>query len=140
MVEPNDGFDSSIAVDKLNNVHLVYYLSSDSTQKYATNVTGTWESSLIPVLRSRGNGPIAIDTDSNIHMLMRTEYTRIDSGTFYSFRDLLYVTNNSGQWSFFTIDAGGFGLSSAIVVDAKNRVHISYLDSNYVDLKYASDE
>lgn len=140
LVEPNDGFDSSIAVDKLNNVHLVYYSSSDSTQKYATNVTGTWESSLIPVLRSRGNGPIAIDTDSNIHMLMRTEYTRIESGTFYSFRDLLYVTNNSGQWSSFTIDAGGFGFSSAIVVDAKNKVHISYLDSNYVDLKYASDE
>ncbi|MCB0108085.1 MAG: thrombospondin type 3 repeat-containing protein, partial [Caldilineaceae bacterium] len=51
--------------------------------------------------------------------------------------DLKYAVWNGTSWQIETIDAGGVGLDNSLALDNSGHPHISYRDSNNLNLKYA---
>lgn len=157
-----------IAVDKEDNVHIVY-----SGIKYVTNASGTWQIFEIEY----GHDPsIAVDPYGNVHLAYDSpngiRYTTNKNGnwqastiqedvltegrialaldsknnahiTYYDSFDtynLMYATNVSGNWTIYTIDSSmASGDNSSIKVDSRDNLHISYQDIRNGSLKYATN-
>jgi hypothetical protein len=121
---------TSIAVDSNDHIHIVYYnYFKYQDLKYATNVTGSWQTETID---SEGDiGPynaIAIDQQDKIHVCY---YDKTN-------RDLKYATKVSGTWTPVTVDStGNVGAFCSIAIDSENVPHVSYQDGSNQDLKYA---
>jgi hypothetical protein len=111
---------------------------SDSRSYYANNISGIWESELVP-----GSGPIALDSSDNPHIVYSDEYS------------LKYMTNKSGTWQSTTIyPHEGIpdhmrayltisGSSSCIAIDSDDSVHITYggsIDASTRTLRYATNK
>jgi hypothetical protein len=126
------GWDSSIAIDSNNKVHISYQDSTNDDLKYATNASGSWVTSTIDGEGSRVGwySSIGIDSNNKVHI------------SYYdnSNRDLKYATDASGSWVTSTIDSeGSVGCYTSIAIDSNNKVHISYSATQRYDLKYATD-
>jgi len=118
---------SSIAVDSMDKVHIIYCDFDNPDIKYATNVSGAWVIETISQGNMGGSSSIAVDSMDKVHISYRA------SG-------LKYATNASGGWFTETIDSGGSnGLYSSIAVDSMDKVHISYFDYTNHDIKYATN-
>ena len=95
------GSYTSIATDSNNKVHISYRDNYTPALKYATNASGSWETSTIDSADWGGGfTSIAIDSNNKVHI------SYCDSTPNY---DLKYATNASGAWETFTIDAGDVG-------------------------------
>ncbi|MBI5747948.1 MAG: hypothetical protein HZA00_02405 [Nitrospinae bacterium] len=122
---------SSIAIDSNNKTHISYYDKTNYALKYATNVSGSWITSVIENTNMKYTS-IAIDSNNIVHIVY---YESV-------YGDLKYVTNASGSWIISTIDsAGNVGEYPSIAVDSNNKVHISYYDNNSTmsAIKYATN-
>ena len=125
----------SAKADAQRNMHMSYIYHNGFTRilKYATNVSGQWETAIVD---DNHNGEVdgnamTLDSSGKAHIA----YT----GGIY---DLKYATNASGTWQSFTLESqGDVGRGPSIAVDGNNKVHIAYYynASNGVYLKYATN-
>jgi hypothetical protein len=134
-------YDSSIAIDSNNKVHIGYCLygyPNTSQLRYATNISGTWSYSIVDSEGDAGYGAsIAIDKNNKEHMSYEVSYYPNLNGV------LKYSNNKSGTWISEIIDSADsfvktFG-DHSIAIDSNDKVHISYSISTDYDLKYATN-
>jgi hypothetical protein len=128
------GYNSSIAIDSNNKVHISYGddTSYNGNLRYATNAPGSWDISTIDSSGDVGyNSSIAIDSNNKVHI----SYQDRASG------DLKYARNTSGSWVTSTIDssADSSADASSIAIGSNNKVHIIYHDYLNGNLKYATN-
>lgn len=134
---PNVGWNTSIAVDSNNKVHISYSDPSpildppgNGYLKYATNASGEWITQVIDDKDAGFFTGIDVDSQDSVHIA----YYAWDG----SRGRLKYATNASGSWVIETVDENGaVGLYCAIALDLQDRPHISYYDYIRRDLKYA---
>ena len=132
----NAGQYSSIAIDRLDKVHISYYFydSYDKDLKYATNVTGSWVKTGVTSMSSYSEAggqysSIAVDKSGKAYI----SYYGV-----YSY--LKYATNASGSWQTTTVDSSGdVGQYSSIALDSSGKAHISYYDYTNGNLKHATN-
>ncbi len=122
-------WDTSLAIDSQDKVHISYYVSTSDDLKYITNATGSW---VVETLDSEGTvgyfASLAVDSQDKVHISYqdRTNY------------DLKYITNATGSWVAETVESiGDVGWHTSLAVDSQDKVHISYHDYPNNDLKYA---
>ena len=124
-------YDTSIALDSNDKVHISYRDETNCDLKYATNAGGSWAYSTLDSTGDVGRfTSIAVDASNKVHI------------SYIDFRnyDLKYATNAGGSWANITLDSTGYvGLFTSIAVDSSNNVHISYYDMTNYDLKYATN-
>ena len=130
-IDTENVYNSSIAIDSNNNVHISYFYHSvndfEGNLKYATNSSGNWVAEVIDSPGNLLSGSIATDSNNKVHI----SYRDYDG-------DLKYATNSSGTWVIDYIDS--FGGSSSIAIDSNNKVHIIYYGYySPHDLKYATN-
>lgn len=121
-----------IAVDSTGKSHIIFthvYSSSGQVKyelRYATNPEG-WSISTVEATGSPASLSIAIDGSNKIHVCYFDEVT-------YA---LKYLTNSSGAWTSYTVDAAGdLSPSASIAVGSDGVVRICYSTSNKI-IKYA---
>lgn len=127
--DPSLGYNNSLAIDSNDKIHIAY--SSSAGLKYATNVNGTWEISVIDsdlTVDYRKNISIAVDLNNKLHVIYHGAY---------GYR-LKYATNVSGAWKIFILDNTSQYSSPSITIDSNNKLHVSYLHEGTYDLKYAT--
>jgi hypothetical protein len=126
VVDTTATYDTSIAVDSNNILHIAY---SANGLKYATNLNGIWSTTLVDATRV-SSPSVAVDSGNRVHIA----YYDVNNS------HLKYATNEGGSWLTYTIDgAAGVGSSASIALDSTNKVHISYKDSTNRALKYATN-
>lgn len=144
-VESLDWYNShnSIAVDKADNVHISYYGGGYAGDlKYATNVSGSWETETVDSPGTVGvyeynsvglYNSIAVDTSGKVHI----SYNYVES---YASEALKYATNTSGSWVTTTVKSGkDTGQSTSIAIDTSGKAHIRYYDSDNDTIEYATN-
>ncbi|MFL2985198.1 MAG: putative Ig domain-containing protein [Candidatus Poseidoniaceae archaeon] len=131
----NVGEYSSIAIDSYGYKHISYYDAITLDLKYATDKTGSWVTISVDTTGDAGQySSIAIDSNDAVHI------SYYDS----THADLKYATCSSGctitsNWNVVSVDtAVNVGSWNSIAIDSNDAVHISYYDSTYDDLKYAT--
>ncbi len=130
-----DTWDTSIALDGNDGVHLLYHNSngSDSPKPllYSTNSSGQWVTSTIDNdlgVISDQRSKIAVDSINNVHV----GYYDSNNGF------LKYATNSTGEWIISTIDNTSCSQGISLAIDPNDHVHISYCDM--YELKYATNQ
>lgn len=138
----NGSYYVPICIDSHDNVHICYcvgYVDENNEDlKYATNVSGVWETFAVDKDEngSLGSCPsIAIDSHDGIHIC----YYHGNNN------DMKYATNTSGIWETQVIDGLNYWEDlpwdvvscSAIALDSNNNVHIVY--SIFSDIIYATN-
>ncbi len=125
------GWDSSIAVDRNNKIHISYYDATNKELKYATDASGSWVITTVDNVNEVGEyTAIGVDSNNKVHIAYFD----------YTDENLKYATNASGDWVAIPIDEGGWvGEYASLAVDSDNKVHISYYDYTSKDLKYATN-
>ena len=124
----NIGFDSSIAVDDNNNIHIAY--KGGQTQgnlKYAHHNNTGWHIETVDRSERIGEwASIALNSSHNPHI------------SYYDFPNgnLKHAYHNGSGWHNETVDwIGDVGDYSSMVIDDNDSIHISY--SNNSAMKYA---
>lgn len=134
VVDSNEVYSLSSAVDSNNKVHIVYGDKTNNDLKYATNASGLWT---VAPLDTDGNvggsSSIAIDPLNHIHIAYLDQ----------SNASLNYATNASGSWTISVLDkAEGsyYGMYCSIALDSNGKVHISYTDYLKAVLRYITNQ
>ena len=130
------GFTSSIAIDASGHVHISYCDESEfntkDNLKYATNVSGSWETFTVDSVYAFFESSIAVDSSGHAHI----SYSDGNLG-------LRYATNVSGSWLTTAVDKSrGAGGHTSLALDASGYTHISYQRSSYTnnnDLMYITN-
>ena len=127
----------STSIDSEDNIHIAYVvgaLDNNSPLIYATNASGTWETTTIDNIAFNYTPlcSIAVDYSGKAHI----SYLSTSPS---DYNVLKYATNASGTWVTTDVDpdpSKGFtdihfsmGVYSSIAIDSKNKVHISYQGS-----------
>lgn len=133
------GYDTSIAVDTLNRVHVAYWVEGHSggpfqlSLAYAYFDGKNWNvHTQVDKLISNGKwSDIAVDSQQRPHI----SYVR------QTFGNLRHAFLDNGLWRMEDIEensgATNQGYNSAIVIDSADVVHISFIDQTHDLLKYA---
>ncbi len=125
--------DVSISVDSNDKLHVCYAVNIGAgfVLKYATNVSGSWQTETIDASGSAGLYPhIFIDNYDKAHV----SYYDATNG------DLKYANNTQGYWASAIVDStGDVGKFSSLAVTYLGAAHISYYDATNGDLKYANN-
>ncbi|DAC58981.1 MAG TPA: hypothetical protein D7I03_04765, partial [Candidatus Poseidoniales archaeon] len=126
---------TDLAVDSIDNLHIVYSTKNSAntmyTINYTTNQGGSWSSTMISDVTKNAFDPaIALDSNDKAHV----SYFR-ETGN-----NLVYATNEGGSWTreevAITLNQGKY---SSITVDYNDVVHISFIkDDGNNDVKLAS--
>jgi hypothetical protein len=123
---------SSLVLDSDDNVYIAHLDSTDFDVELATNESGSWTNSTISgTVVGSAHISLAIDLDDNLHLIWA-----LAAGHMW------YGTNTGGSWAFEAFAGTGSafgGLTRSIVTDAKNKVHICYRDSDFTELRYATN-
>ncbi|PKM83265.1 MAG: hypothetical protein CVU89_00475 [Firmicutes bacterium HGW-Firmicutes-14] len=126
------GYNTSIAVDPNEKVHISYIDMTNGKLKYMTNTSGSWVT--WEVIGSAGNyaTSIAADADGHCHIV----YSDTNG-------DLKYTTNATcDNGSVTTIETGvwaGLLGNMDIAVDSNGKVHIVYHDANAMNFMYTTN-
>jgi len=134
----NVGYNSSIAVDSQNHIHISYRNYDTLSLKYAFYNGTTWQISTIDSQPISGVGTcIALDSSGNPHIA----YYQTDTG--WGSPNIKYASFNGTTWQIEIIDqyftTGQFNADSiGLAIDSANKPHISYYNSQYGDLYYAT--
>lgn len=126
----NSVYDSSIAIDKNGNLHILSYFTDWSggrkaILKYANNSVGSWSIASIDNNSSSYNGlALAVDSNLAIHAIY---------GEYPTSWDLKYITNASGAWVTSTIGKKNDNWSkTSIAIDSTNKVHACAPGTQYI--------
>lgn len=119
------GGDCSITIDSEDKVHISYiagdWFNSNSSLRYATNRSGTWQVEIIEGSDAGAFNSIAVDSNGAAHISYLNTY-----GT----DTVKYATNSSGSWEILTIDSVGhassLNVTTSIGVDNNDFVHMTY--------------
>jgi hypothetical protein len=122
------GDNTSLSLESDGKAHIAYYDPNTQTLKYATNMSGVWDTRIIDT-GVYGYVSLAMDSFNNVHI----SYC---SGGIYN---LKYATNSSGSWQIFTLDDYWAGHHTSIYVDQNDKVHISYYGYQDGQLRYATN-
>jgi hypothetical protein len=132
-------YDTDIALDSSDKVHISYYLGGLINIKYATNATGSWQAQELSAYSgsSGKHTSIALDSEDNVYISYYKESS--------SYSAVKIVTKYNGSWeSSSTIEEDGDddenGKYTSIAIDSNDKVHVSYYKGNGADLKYAVDK
>jgi len=128
------GAYSSLAIDRLGNLHLVYSDFAAATLRYAFRAKGEkhWDKTTVDAAGGSFEG-IAVDSDGRPHVAYNSPKQA----------GLRYARWNGKQWDKFVIDAAKTNRQISIQLDSHNDPHISYYQELYSDgraarsLKYA---
>lgn len=125
----NGGYNSSIAVDSQNKIHISY--CANDNLRYATNKNGLWEVFTIDSNRYTGySSVIAVDSNDVVHIAY---FDRSDSFNWC----IRYATNKDGTWRLYRIDKVRYAYYDiSICVDSKDVVYISFID--FIQSEYKS--
>ncbi len=127
---------NSIAFDKSANPHLLYVIGfgSPTKLKYAVKTGGIWTREIVASLARFYSCSMVLDQANRPHIAYRQEL--LVPAPSYS---LKYGKRTNGVWTLETVDAGGssFGAYASLAIDPDGNPHISYLDRDRGDLKYA---
>ncbi len=133
-------YETSIAHDANNNIHISYYDSATGTLKYATNASGTFRTFTADPTVNRGEySSIAVGPGGTVHI----SYFDAQIGA------LRYVKGTAtGVFSSPQVVDDGLadpvsgladeGSNTSIALDAQGNVHISYHDSSTGNLLHAA--
>jgi hypothetical protein len=125
------GKQTSLGVDAKGNVHISYLDTTNKKLKYATNVSGSWVTTIIDDAGDYDTS-LALDADGHVHIV----YDGATGG------NLRYASNASGNWIVSTIESGAYsGVvgDTSIALDSSGKAHITYFHSADLDLKYATN-
>ena len=119
----------SLSIDSSGAAHIAYIGSQpDYGLYYATNKGGIW--STPPVDQGYiEQVSIAVDPDDKAHIVYADNLGQ-----------LRYAQNVSGVWLIELLENAGSPKYPAISVDTAGKAHISYLDSQYVELRYTTNQ
>lgn len=126
------GYYSSLAMDSNEKAHIAYFDNTNSSLKYATNASGSWETSTVDSTHTVALSIISLALDQNdkVHIAYRDDSTD----------DLLYATNALGSWALTTVDsANDTGYYASLAIDSNDKVHIAYYENTSWILKYATN-
>jgi hypothetical protein len=124
------GRSNSLAVDDNGGVHISYYDWIDGDVRYATNVSGNWESETVD-----SQGDVGYYTSLGVDRAGRVYIAYWD----WTNRDLKVATKSSGTWQVTIVDDGDMvGRFPSLAIDSQDRVHIGYMDWTNYDLRYAT--
>lgn len=111
----------SIAVDSLNNVHILYPVTE---LVHATNATGSWTYTPLPGTFGAGLVSLVIDSSDRLHASFSTPGPALH-----------YASNQSGVWQSQQIDTysdRGQRWDSSLGVDSSGNVHVAYGCLKYI--------
>lgn len=120
---------NSISVDRSGYVHISYYQCDVyCSLMYATNnPDGNWRTSVLARSTMDCNTSIAVDLSGKVHI------------GYCNDSNLIYATNASGSWEFFSIYSSEYAVSqTSISVDSGENVHISF-DDGFDKIQYATN-
>lgn len=131
-VDDNSGGYSDISLDLNNMPHIAFY-DSEGVLKYASNVSGNWDTDVLDTDSKTANFlSISVDTVDNVHI---SYYDTNITGLKYATNQ---ITNQTRAWVSVPLDTvGTSGLYNLISSDSNNNIHISYFDSTNTAVKYA---
>jgi hypothetical protein len=121
------GYNSSIAVDGNDAVHIVHDLVTPSLQvAYTTNASGQWETSALFPSSGYFNS-VRTDPAGHVHIT-------------YFAGAVYYATNATGAWVTTAVDGDvGDAANSSLVLDSAGNAHVAYGDYGHGALKYATN-
>jgi hypothetical protein len=120
---------ASLAIDTSNKAHISYASDGVYKLKYASNVTGSWASTIVDENWVGLYSSLVIDQNGKAHI------------SYYDYQNgnLKYATNMSDSWVVSTIDTGYLGQSTSLALDSAGKVYISYYDVGNGDLKIVTN-
>ena len=129
----------TIAVDSNGHVHIAYTekVGLANVLSYATNQSGSWQSTIIDEGSIRNTKSIALDSNDNVHIAYLIQGT--------SGYNLNYTTNESGSWTSTTLQQSLTGSSISfdsrnfMVIDSNDNVHIAYHPGNNHEIKITNN-
>ncbi|MDG1551256.1 MAG: putative Ig domain-containing protein, partial [Candidatus Poseidoniaceae archaeon] len=123
-----NGPPTSLSIDSNDNIHISYFDDINEDLKYATDKSGSWQTSIIDSTGESGHySSLAVDSSDNVHI----SYFQNPNG------DLKYATDKSGSWATSTLDSEGhIGPHNSLLVDSSGNIHVSYYDETNGDLNY----
>jgi hypothetical protein len=134
------GLYTSLAVDASGRLHVSYYDGTNADLKYATcaadcALTANWQAATVDAAGNVGfYTSLAVDAGGRLHV----SYYDGTNG------ELKYATcaaacELAANWQTVTVDADGLaGFFTSLAVDASGRLHVSYYDDFFGNLKYAT--
>lgn len=124
------GFDTDIAIDTTDTLHISYYDFEVQNLRYASYHDETWTAYTVDATGDVGMcNAIAVDMEGIPHI---SYYDTTN-------RDLKYATFIDNFWTTESVDTtGDVGSDNAIAVGVDGVPHISYYDATNLDLKYAT--
>lgn len=118
-IDATGNFDSSyesstaVAIDAAGKVHVCYYHALATPLKYASNVSGTWETQIVD--GNGKSGDVSIDSGDNIYIV----YNKTTGGK------LSQATNMTGNWVSSELDLTGG--EPKIAIDSSDNLHVAYI-------------
>jgi hypothetical protein len=126
----NVGWDTSLALDSINNPHISYHDDTNGDLKYAywQDIPGTWIKETVDSVGSVG-------WYTSLALASGPRISYYDYGN----DDLKFAAFYDDGWNLETVDKTGFvGQYSSLALDSTDNPHISYYDTTNGDLKYLS--
>ncbi len=124
----------SMGIDSNDIVHIAHYgTGTPQGLLYTTNISGTWETSVIENVSIAEGISLAVDNSDGLHI---SYYDTTGAGY-----NLKYASKEAGgTWATEDVDtAGSVGAFNAIAVDSNDKAHIVYRDLTNTALKYATN-
>jgi hypothetical protein len=128
------GFDSSLAIDSNDNLHVTYFDAANSNLEYMTYDGSSWSTpvSLDSTDNVGDHSSLAIDSNDNLHVTYRdiTNY------------NLEYMTYDGSSWSTpVSLDStDNVGSDSSLAIDSSDNLHVTYRDYTNHNLEYMTHD
>jgi hypothetical protein len=124
------GFQTSIALDAVDNAVVSYYREDPGDLYLAKKSNGLWSTEPVDASGDVGEwNSLALDSQGNPHV------------SYYDFTNgnLKYASKAGGLWTIETVDASAnnVGKYTSLAIDAQGNPHITYHDATADDVKYA---
>lgn len=129
----DDSFFTAIAIDSAGYPHITYaprYIHG--TLSYTYKDSGGWHTISLPEAGHPGSMDVTIDSSDHVHLVLHNSVSP-------SFGNLVYGYYDGSIWSFEVIDQSeSTGSRPSLTIDSSNEIHVTYLDTDYQTLKYAT--
>ncbi len=127
VIDDDCGYTTALVLDNNDQPHIVYNGFPNNGLKYAYRDTTGWHIKTLVVSNSVGFPHVAISSAGYPHIAYRDE------------SQLRYIYEDTSGWHIETIeDQNNPGIDISLVLDDRDRPHISYFDWNLLEYQYAT--